>query len=246
MTTTVQRELPEYRVDLCNPPRHRHALVIPVINEGDRIRQQLRLIHAGNYPVDVILVDGGSTDGSLAHSYLRDVGVAALLTKVGPGKLSAQLRHYYNRHLDPYDNPDTKDIKALQAIEEAQKAFDIRLNEGFERALKELEQLGYPGVTDPKLNISTRLRPVEGLNHESAVRYIVQMTDGPDTTNLHLPEDSNGLGYQNLVSMVFRLMSYRDAWMLVGKAEIKTRSTTPFRSPAPISRTGSRQWVVKN
>jgi predicted ATP-dependent endonuclease of OLD family len=142
-------------------------------------------------------------------------------------KLSDQLRRYYNRHLDPYENPDTKDIRALQAIEEAQKAFDIRLNEGFEIALKELEQLGYPGVTDPKLDISTRLRPVEGLNHEAAVRYVIQMTDGTESTNLHLPEDSNGLGYQNLISMVFRLMSYRDAWMLVGKAELKAIISKP-------------------
>jgi predicted ATP-dependent endonuclease of OLD family len=141
------------------------------------------------------------------------------------------LRRYYNRHLDPYESPDTKDIKALQAIEEAQKAFDARLNEGFERALKELEQLGYPGVTDPKLNISTRLRPIEGLNHEAAVRYVIQMPDGTGSIDLHLPEDSNGLGYQNLISMVFRLMSYRDAWMLVGKAESKATAAKTFRPP---------------
>jgi predicted ATP-dependent endonuclease of OLD family len=155
-------------------------------------------------------------------------GIAA---KGGTRKLSEQLRRYYNRHLDPYENPDTKDIKALQAIEEAQKAFDTRLNEGFECALKELEQLGYPGVTDPKLNNSTRLRPVEGLDHEAAVRYVIQMNDGTESTNLHLPEDSNGLGYQNLISMVFRLMSYRDTWMLVGKAESKAVSAKTFRPP---------------
>jgi predicted ATP-dependent endonuclease of OLD family len=97
--------------------------------------------------------------------------------------------------------------------------------------LKELEQLGYPGVTDPKLNISTRLRPVEGLDHEAAVRYVIQMNDGTESTNLHLPEGSNGLGYQNLISMVFRLMSYRDAWMLVGKAESKAVSAKTFRPP---------------
>ncbi|MET4255237.1 putative ATP-dependent endonuclease of OLD family [Bradyrhizobium sp. S3.12.5] len=146
-------------------------------------------------------------------------------------KLSEQLRRYYSRHLDPYDNPDTKDVKALQAIEQAQKAFDTRLNEGFEAALKELEELGYPGVTDPKLEISTRLRPVEGLNHEAAVRYVIQMTDGTENTRLHLPEDSNGLGYQNLISMVFRLMSYRDAWMLVGKAETRAVANKVFRPP---------------
>ena len=34
---------------------------------------------------------------------------------------------------------------------------------------------------------------------------------------LRLPEESIGLGYQNLISMVFRLMRFRDAWMRVGK-----------------------------
>lgn len=149
-------------------------------------------------------------------------------TSAGTRKLSEQLRRYYSRHLDPYERPDAKDIKALQAIEDAQKAFDNRLSEGFERALKELEQLGYPGVTDPKLSISTRLRPVDGLNHEAAVRYVVQIDDGKEY--LHLPEDSNGLGYQNLISMVFRLMSYRDAWMRVGKAETKAIGKA-FRPP---------------
>jgi predicted ATP-dependent endonuclease of OLD family len=33
-----------------------------------------------------------------------------------------------------------------------------------------------------------------------------------------LPEDYNGLGYQNLILIVFKLMSFRDAWMRVGKA----------------------------
>ena len=45
--------------------------------------------------VDTIIVDGGSTDGSLAEEFLRSVGLRALLTKLGPGKLSAQLRCGY-------------------------------------------------------------------------------------------------------------------------------------------------------
>lgn len=139
----------------------------------------------------------------------------------GTRKLSEQLRRYYNRHLDPYENPDTQDLTALKAIEEAQKAFDERLNVGFRAALTELEKLGYPGITDPKLNISTRLRPIDGLNHEAAVQYVIPMTNGESALELYLPEDSNGLDYQNLVSMVFRLMSFRDAWIRVGKAQSK-------------------------
>ena len=144
----------------------------------------------------------------------------------GSRKLSVQLRQYYSRHLDPYANPDAQDLLALRAIEEAQQAFDLRLSDGFRNPLKEMHKLGYPGVTDPKLNISTRLRPVEGLNHDAAVQFVVPVHDGESTTDLYLPEDSNGLGYQNLISMVFRLMAFRDSWMRVGKAKSKASDDT--------------------
>ena len=134
-------------------------------------------------------------------------------------RLSDQLRAYYANHLDPYDTPDASDLKALAAIEMAQKAFDDRLADGFSAAITEVSALGYPGVSDPRLKITTRLRPTDGLNHEAAVQYEIDMkADATGSPALRLPEDSNGLGYQNLVSMVFQLMGFRDAWMRVGKA----------------------------
>jgi len=148
------------------------------------------------------------------------------VTASGSRKLSTQLRQYYAHHLDPYEKPDAKDLHALRAIEQAQQAFDGRLTDGFESPLKEMHTLGYPGVTDPRLNISTRLRPVEGLNHEAAVRFEIAVHDGEKLVNLHLPEESNGLGYQNLISMVFRLMAFRDSWMKVGKAKAKAGDET--------------------
>lgn len=150
----------------------------------------------------------------------------ASVTASGSRKLSVQLRQYYSRHLDPYENPDAQDLLALKAIEEAQYAFNVRLRDGFKSPLKEIHRLGYPGVTDPKLNISTRLRPVEGLNHDAAVQFVVPIHEGENSTDLYLPEDSNGLGYQNLISMVFRLMSFRDGWMRVGKAQHKASDDT--------------------
>ncbi|EJJ27305.1 AAA family ATPase [Rhizobium sp. CF142] len=149
----------------------------------------------------------------------------------GTRRMSDQLRRYWNRHLDPYENPDAQDLQALKAIETAQKAFDDRLREGFAPALEEVQGLGYPGVTDPRLNISTRLKPVDGLNHEAAVQYMIQMVDGEHAFDLNLPEDSNGLGYQNLISMVFRLMSFRDAWMRVGKANSSSDLETDMLVP---------------
>ncbi len=88
-------EVPAHEVALYAPRAHRHALVIPVINEGERIRGQLRRIAGAGLPVDVVIADGGSTDGSLDADFMREVGVRAVLTKTGPGKLSAQLRMAY-------------------------------------------------------------------------------------------------------------------------------------------------------
>lgn len=138
-----------------------------------------------------------------------------------PGsRLSEQLRSYYSKHLDPTKGPDPKDLGALQAIEAAQDAFDQRLTESFLAAFTEVEGMGYPGVTDPRPKISTRLKATDGLNHSAAVTFVVDVMcqDGEVTPHLRLPENNNGLGYQNLISMIFRLMSFRDAWMRVGKA----------------------------
>lgn len=135
-------------------------------------------------------------------------------------RLSDQLRSYYSKHLDPTKGPDPKDLGALQAIEAAQDAFDTRLTESFTAAFTEVEGMGYPGVTDPRPRVSTRLKAIDGLNHSAAVSFEVDVIaeDGVTTPLLRLPEANNGLGYQNLISMIFRLMSFRDAWMRVGKA----------------------------
>lgn len=144
-------------------------------------------------------------------------------------RLSDQLKSYYSKHLDPTKGPDLKDIGALQAIEAAQDAFDKRLTESFLAAFAEVEGLGYPGVTDPKPRISTRLKAVDGLNHSAAISFEVDMVenDGETKPLLRLPEGNNGLGYQNLISMIFKLMSFRNAWMRVGKA---AKGITPTRT----------------
>ncbi|WP_199797846.1 hypothetical protein [Porphyrobacter sp. HT-58-2] len=88
-------DVPAHEAALYATRRNAHALVIPVINEGERIRGQLLRIQAAGLPVDVIVADGGSTDGSLDADFVSQAGVRAVLTKTGPGKLSAQLRMAY-------------------------------------------------------------------------------------------------------------------------------------------------------
>lgn len=85
-------ELPAFDVELFAPRRSDYALCVFVLNEGERIRAQVRRMHALKLPTDVIIADGASTDGAVSPEFLATNGVRALLTKRGPGALSAQMR----------------------------------------------------------------------------------------------------------------------------------------------------------
>lgn len=89
--------VPAFHEAVLRPRATPYCVIIPVINEGQRIQNQLRRMHelGLDRQADIVIVDGGSTDGSLEQGFLESVGVRALITKTGPGKLSAQLRCAY-------------------------------------------------------------------------------------------------------------------------------------------------------
>lgn len=97
MITEKGWQVPAFETLLWNGKKNRWCVVIPVINEGERIGNLLSQMQALNIAdqADIIIVDGGSTDGSLAHDFLNQKKVSALLLKTGAGKLSAQLRCAY-------------------------------------------------------------------------------------------------------------------------------------------------------
>ncbi len=86
-------ELPAHTCIYTSERTSRFCILIPVINEGDRILNQLRGMRQASLGFDIVIVDGGSTDGSMEPTRLRETfGVHTLLLKTGSGKLSAQLR----------------------------------------------------------------------------------------------------------------------------------------------------------
>lgn len=55
---------------------NKYCLIIPVINEGERIQKELTRLKKYTGLVDIVVVDGGSTDGSVEPVFLKKVGVA--------------------------------------------------------------------------------------------------------------------------------------------------------------------------
>ena len=161
----------------------------------------------GLIKIDVINAQRGFSDPNTDSGTLKTVG-----------NLSTQFREYYEKHLDPSVQPEISDIDALEAIETAKTSFDKKLKESFKASLNELELLNYPGFGNPSITISSKINAIDGLNHASAVQFEILKRDASSDYPLSLPEKYNGLGYQNLISMVFKLIRFRDEWMQIGKS----------------------------
>lgn len=146
--------------------------------------------------------------------------------------LASQINKYYNRHLNPSDLPGLDDLSALEAIGRAQHSFDERLNDVFKTPLEEIKNLGYPGFNDPQIRLSSKVNPIDNLDHEAAILFDIQKNlSSLNEPVLSLSEKYNGLGFKNLIAIIFKLMSYRDHWMRVGKAGKKTFEDSDFIEP---------------
>lgn len=132
MTMPAGWQVPQFVATVLATRRFDHALVIPVINEGERLLGQLGRLAAAAPEVDVVIADGGSSDGSLEPGRLARLGARALLVKTGPGRLSAQLRMAYAWCLgEGYQGIVTMDGNGKDGVE-AVAAFVGKLREGFD------------------------------------------------------------------------------------------------------------------
>ncbi len=71
-----------------------YVVLIPIINEGERIIKELKRAYKFHVAdqADIVICDGGSTDGCTEESRLRKLKVNTLLIKKDTGKQGAQLR----------------------------------------------------------------------------------------------------------------------------------------------------------
>ncbi len=203
----------------CEEPENGVATPQPLLNDSEPMDREP---FDGLFKIDVISAQRGFSDPKTedeSHS--------------GFASLSTQLRRYFTKHLNPADSPDASDIDALQAIEEAKAVFDDKLKTSFKPAIGELEGLNYPGFSDPQLSLTSKISAVDSLDHKTAVQFNVS-PERDDSTTLSLPEQYNGLGYQNLISIIFSLIRFRDEWMRVGKADRRQSGDNTIIEPLHI------------
>ena len=137
-----------------------YAVLIPVINEGERIRHELQRAkeHGVADAADIVICDGGSTDGSLEENLLNSLDVNTLLVKEDEGKQGAQLRMGIFWALERgYEGIITVDGNDKDSIEDV-PAFIEKLREGYDLVQGSRFIPGGRAVNTPWIrNVSVRL-----------------------------------------------------------------------------------------
>jgi predicted ATP-dependent endonuclease of OLD family len=126
--------------------------------------------------------------------------------------LSRVLSRFYERNLAQRD----EDLAALRALAQSEAALNEHLERVFEPTLQHLAQLGYPGLSNPRLVIRSALDPASIMSspHGTRVHYALGPDDGaPEPPTL--PDSYNGLGFKNLIFMVVELLDLHAQWLAI-------------------------------
>lgn len=89
-----QKGVPKFECTEYSEKTKEYVVLIPIINEGDRIEKELQRAkkHYVSDYADIVICDGGSSDGCTEENKLRKLKVNTLLVKQDAGKQGAQLR----------------------------------------------------------------------------------------------------------------------------------------------------------
>lgn len=126
--------VPDFECEEFAPRKKDYVVLIPIINEGNRILNELKRAQAANVGgvADIVICDGGSTDGCTEKSALVPLDVNTLLVKKSAGKQGAQLRMGFWWALKRgYKGIITIDGNDKDSIEDVPR-FIEKLEEGFD------------------------------------------------------------------------------------------------------------------
>lgn len=111
-----------------------YVVLIPIINEGDRIHKELQRAKDNKVSeyADIVICDGGSSDGCTDENTLKSLEVNTLLVKQDAGKQGAQLRMGFYWAIERgYKGVITVDGNNKDSIEDVPK-FIEKLEEGYD------------------------------------------------------------------------------------------------------------------
>ena len=126
--------VPDFDCSEYEEKKSKYCLCIPIINEKENIRLELHRARVNKVHnlCDIIICDGGSTDGGTDEDMMRGLGVNTLLVKRGAGKQGAQLRMgFYWALMRGYEGIITIDGNNKDSIEDVIK-FIEKLDEGYD------------------------------------------------------------------------------------------------------------------
>lgn len=119
--------------------------------------------------------------------------------------LSKRLSRFYQRNLE--QRPD--DHSALKALFDSETSLNKHLMDVFKPTLERIAKLGYPGLHNPRLEITSGLNPATVMSQDAKVNYVLG-----EGTPLRLPDSYNGLGFKNLIYMVVEILDIQEKWKL--------------------------------
>ena len=124
--------------------------------------------------------------------------------------LSRCLSRFYARNLEKR----ASDYDAARALSDSEAMLNDHLARVFEPTLNRLSELGYPGLTNPRLLIKSALNPATIMSSQDGAR--VHYALGTPTQGVEpptLPDRYNGLGFKNLIYMVVELLDLHAQWL---------------------------------
>lgn len=229
------------------PKRTNIAVVVPVINEGVKIIDQLTRMQSLGVmrDFDVFLTDGGSTDGSTEISRLKDLGLRGLFVKRDRGKLSAQLQIAYAFTLhDGYSGVVTIDGNGKDSIESI-AAIAKALEDGFDYVQGSRFIPGGKAIRTPLI----RLLAIRLLH--APIISITAGTRLTDTTNGFRGYSSQYLLHPAVqpfrpIFQTYELLAYlsaRASQLKMKVTEVPVTREYPAHGPVPTKISGMRGYI---
>lgn len=201
--------VPKFECNEYESKNKEYVVLIPIINEGERIIKELKRAYKHNISdyADIVICDGGSTDGCTEEERLRKLKVNTLLIKQDEGKQGAQLRMGIWWALERgYKGIITIDGNNKDSIEDVPR-FIEKLEEGYDLVQGSRFIKGGKAINTPFIrNVSVRLIHAPIISLTARKRFT-------DTTNAYRAYSARYLLDERVqplrdVFMTYELLAY--------------------------------------